>query len=91
MAIKWEYEYSPKFKMKAKNLRSPLAVDRLEKLCEWIASQLNPDQIPNCEVCEEKITQKLYFVEYGWHIIFRFDNDKVIFIMFYNAPDGMNK
>lgn len=81
-------EYAPKFKIKSKNLQSPLASQRLEKLCEWISNQTNPDEIPNCKSCAEAINKKLYFVYYGWHIIFRFDGQKIIFVMFYNAPDG---
>jgi len=89
MDTRWEIEYAPKFKIKSKNLRSPLASDRLEKLCEWIADQTNPDEIPHCMSCAEATNKKLYFPIYGWHIVFRFDGQKIVFVMFYNATDGM--
>ena len=71
------------------NLRSPLASKRLERLCEWIAEQNNPDEIPHCESCAEKTNKKLYFPTYGWHIVFRFEGDTVVFVLFYNVSDGM--
>ena len=85
MGTRWDIVYAPKFNHKSKNLKSPLASHRLEKLYEWIADQNNPDEIPNCESCTEKINKKLYFPKYGWHIVFRFENDTVVFVLFYNA------
>ena len=87
---RWEIEYAPKFTIKSQNLKSPLASRRLEKLCEWIAEQKDPDKIPHCMSCAEEINKKLYFPTYGWHIVFRFEGDTVVFVMFYNAPDGMS-
>ena len=88
MTKRWEIEYAPKFKHKSKNLRSQLASQRLEKLCEWIAEQVDPNTIPYCMSCAEEVNKKLYFPFYGWHIVFRFENPKVVFVMFYNATDG---
>jgi hypothetical protein len=88
---RWEIEYAPKFTVKSQNLKSPLASQRLERLCEWIAEQKDPDQIPHCKSCAEEVNKKLYFPTYGWHIVFRFEDGTVVFVMFYNAPDGMKK
>lgn len=88
MTTRWGVQYSPKFNIKSQNLRSPLASHRLEKLCEWIANQTDPNKIPHCMACAEEANKKLYFPVYGWHIVFRFEGDIVVFVMFYNAPDG---
>ena len=88
MQTRWGKEYAPKFNLKRDNLRSPLAAHQIKKLCEWISDQTNPDEIPHCESCKEKINKKLYFPVYGWHIVFRFEDDTVVFVMFYNAPEG---
>lgn len=88
MTTRWEIEYSPKFSIKSKNLKSQLASYRLEKLCEWIANQTDPNKIAHCMSCAEEVNKKLYFPMYGWHIVFRFEGDTVVFVMFYNASDG---
>lgn len=88
MNTRWEIEYAPKFNNKCKNLKSELATYRIKKLCGWIADQTDPNNIPNCKSCAEKVNKKLFFPTYGWHIVFRFEDGTVVFVMFYNATDG---
>ena len=82
---RWPYEYAPKFNKKSANLKNPLASHRIRKLCEWIAEQQDPSCIDHITTCEEIENKKLYFPSYGWHIVFRFENQEITFIMFYNA------
>lgn len=75
------------FGEKIANLRNPLASDRIRRLCEWIAEQKDPSCIDNVATCEEIMNKKLFFPTYGWHIVFRFENQEITFIMFYNESD----
>ena len=86
---RWPLEYSSKFNRKIINLKNPLASHRIRRLCEWIAEQKDPSCIDNITTCEEVVNKKLFFSAYGWHIVFKFEKQEIIFIMFYNAPDGM--
>jgi len=86
---RWNYEYAPKFNKKIVHLKNPLAAHRIRRLCEWIAEQKDPNDIPHCKSCAEQANKKLYFPTYGWHIIFRFEDGIVVFVMFYNASDDM--
>ena len=70
------------------NLKSPLAAYEIRELCEWIADQQDPSCIDNITACEEATNKKLFFPTHGWHIIFRFENQEITFIMFYNSTDG---
>jgi len=56
-------------------------------LCEWIAEQKDPSSIDNIAACEEIVNKKLFFPTYGWQMVFRFENQEITFIMFYNASD----
>jgi len=82
---RWPYEYSDIFNEKIINLKNPLGAHRIRKLCEWIADQQDPSCINNITTCEEIVNKKLFFPTYGWHIVFRFNNQEITFIMFYNA------
>ena len=85
---RWPYEYSDLFNKKIGNLKNPLAAHRIRRLCEWIAEQQEPSCIDNIATCEEVVNKKLFFPTYGWHIVFRFENQKIVFIVFYNISDG---
>lgn len=91
MSTRWNYEYAPKFQKKIVNLNNPLAAHRIEKLCEWIADQQDPAAILHIKTCEEIINKKLFFVIYGWHIIYKFENQEIVFVMFYSDSENPPK
>ena len=84
MTSRWPYEYSDIFNEKIANLKNPLSAHRIQRLCEWIAEQQDPSRISNITTCEEVLNKKLFFPQYGWNIVFRFSDQKITFIMFYN-------
>ncbi len=85
---RWPFEYAPKFNKKIANLKNPLASNRIRKLCEWIAEQQDPECIANITTCEETINKKLFFPQYGWHIIYKFENQEIVFVLFYSNSDS---
>lgn len=85
---RWPFEYSPRFNKKIVNLNNPIAAHRIRRLCEWIAEQKDPDRISHIQTCEEKINKKLFFNTYGFHIVYRFVDQNIIFLMFYNDSEN---
>ena len=85
---RWPYEYAPKFNKKIVNLNNPLAAHRIRRLCEWVAEQQDPDCILHIQTCEKKINKKLFFSTYGFHIVYKFENQEIVFVMFYTGSEN---
>ena len=85
---RWPYEYSGKFNKMIINLKNPLAAHRIRRLCEWIADQQDPSCIANITTCEETINKKLFFPTYGFHIVYKFENQEIVFVLFYTDSEN---